>query len=250
MVESLRRRPKMVGPLLTLWASYLPALAAEEPFTAKVLWDPAGAWRQASPTRETISINGLWQFAPVAKRRSQGTARPEPMRGDGSRCPASGRGDVPSRPCRECSGAMERLPGRKPAGSIKRGTAERFACPEGGPAEGCFSILRCCKPMCAYFSTASRQARSGFPAAAWRSPSTRSLASRKRSRSLSTARPLEELSTSYSAPERVAADEGENRSSGNHGRRVSPLRAEAGCPERRAGHYLDQGRHDHAELRT
>lgn len=54
------------------------AKGREGPPAPQTVWDPAGAWRQTSPARETISINGLWQFAPVLG----GEAKEPPPQGD------------------------------------------------------------------------------------------------------------------------------------------------------------------------
>src|SRR5712671_5160913 len=39
--------------------------AAALPDGVKAVWDLAGAWRQATPTRERVCINGLWRWQPV-----------------------------------------------------------------------------------------------------------------------------------------------------------------------------------------
>jgi beta-galactosidase len=36
------------------------------PPTVKAVWDPTQAWRETTPTRERLSINGLWRWQPAA----------------------------------------------------------------------------------------------------------------------------------------------------------------------------------------
>src|SRR5260370_40644840 len=38
--------------------------AAALPDGVKAVWDLAGAWREATPTRERVCVNGLWSWQP------------------------------------------------------------------------------------------------------------------------------------------------------------------------------------------
>src|SRR5579859_6806434 len=44
----------------------LTAQTASLPDGVKAVWDPSQAWRESTPTRERISINGLWRWQPAA----------------------------------------------------------------------------------------------------------------------------------------------------------------------------------------
>lgn len=49
------------------------------------------AWRQTTPTRERISLNGLWEFHPVLTPDELEKIRDREPAGDGSKCREHGR---------------------------------------------------------------------------------------------------------------------------------------------------------------
>ena len=88
---------KLAIPIL-LAAACLPAQSAASvplPEGVKAVWTPATAWRESTPTRERISINGLWRWQPDADaaqappQQSWGYLRvPEPWPSGNQRSPS------------------------------------------------------------------------------------------------------------------------------------------------------------------
>ena len=54
-----------VGVALAAGIRVATAQDATLPAKVKVVWDTSKAWRETTPTRERICINGLWRFKPA-----------------------------------------------------------------------------------------------------------------------------------------------------------------------------------------
>ena len=198
----LAKGAEIVGPLLILWASFLPASAAEEPFTAKVLWDPAGAWRQASPTREAICINGLWQFAPVLN----GEANEPPAQTD-----AWGWFKVPGIwPRGRSQSAVQRVLGsdgkvarQELAGFDQAWYRREIRVPGDWAGRRVFLDFTMLQTHARVFLDGKPAGQVQFPGGRLEITEHAKPGEQQTLTILATARPLEELATSYSAPERV-----------------------------------------------
>ncbi len=69
---------RWLGWLLPAWVAALPAMAGEVAPTAaplppgvQAVWDLAKAYRETTPSRERICLNGLWQWQPAEAQASQ-----------------------------------------------------------------------------------------------------------------------------------------------------------------------------------
>ena len=63
-------RPRSLAGMSCLGAIVIArmCLAADDlalPEGVKAVWDSARAWRQATPTRERMCVNGLWRWQPA-----------------------------------------------------------------------------------------------------------------------------------------------------------------------------------------
>ncbi len=55
-----------VAAVLALAVSVLAADQADLPRGVRAVWDPEKAWRESTPTRERVCLNGLWRWQPAA----------------------------------------------------------------------------------------------------------------------------------------------------------------------------------------
>ena len=88
--------------------------AAELPDGVRAVWETGKAYRETTPTRERICLNGLWRWQPADARIGTGARR---ELGITSRCPGAGRGSpttcrrTPRRSTRIRAGRTQKLAG-------------------------------------------------------------------------------------------------------------------------------------------
>ncbi len=68
-----RNRRLLITTLAAAMIAAMPALGQDKPAVAlpegvKAVWDLGKAYRESTPTRERVCINGLWQWQPVKER--------------------------------------------------------------------------------------------------------------------------------------------------------------------------------------
>ena len=63
-----RKRARLVGMVVAILAGATPGLAQDDaplPAGVKAVWDLGRAYREQTPTRERVCLNGLWRWQPV-----------------------------------------------------------------------------------------------------------------------------------------------------------------------------------------
>src|SRR2546426_12789313 len=61
----------ILGPLLAGASVSGEGDSAPLPQGVEAVWDSARAWRESTPTRERICVNGLWRWQPAGQKPEQ-----------------------------------------------------------------------------------------------------------------------------------------------------------------------------------